>query len=188
MPLQNFVDNSLPTVKAAWLNAIDSFYTTLFASATTAADARTAIDVPPNSRTVSGGAGLAGGGSLAADRTLTLDVGHVNAWTAAQRGTQVALTDGATITPDFAAANNFTVTLGGNRTLANPTNIVAGQSGVIQINQDGTGGRTLAFGSYWKFVGGTAPTLTTTASAMDELVYYVESATKISALLRADVK
>lgn len=43
MPLQNFVDNSLPTIKAAWLNAVDAFYFTLFNSATTAAQARTAL-------------------------------------------------------------------------------------------------------------------------------------------------
>lgn len=43
MPLQNFVDNSLPTIKAAWLNALDSFYTTLFAEATTPAAARAAL-------------------------------------------------------------------------------------------------------------------------------------------------
>lgn len=99
----------------------------------------------------------------------------------AQRGAITALTDGATITPDFSAANNFSVTLGGNRTLANPTNITAGQSGVIVITQDGTGSRTLSFGSYWKFPAGTAPTLTTTASKTDTLVYYCESSTRISA-------
>lgn len=109
-------------------------------------------------------------------------------FTAAQRGTISALTDGATITPDFALANNYSVTLGGNRTLANPTNITAGQSGVIVITQDGTGGRTLAFGSNWKFPSGTAPTLTTTASAVDVLAYYVESATRITARLVGDVK
>ena len=109
-------------------------------------------------------------------------------FTAAQRGTVSALTDGATITPNFATANNFSVTLGGNRTLANPTNLTAGQSGVIVITQDGTGSRTLAYGSYWKFAGGTAPTLTTTASAKDNLVYYVESSTRITAKLIADVK
>jgi len=98
------------------------------------------------------------------------------------------LTDGATITPDFAAANNFSVTLGGNRTLANPTNLVAGQSGVIVITQDGTGSRTLAYGSYFKFSSGTAPTLTTTASAVDVLAYYVESSTRITAKLVTDVK
>jgi hypothetical protein len=106
----------------------------------------------------------------------------------AQRGTITALTDGTTITPNFNNANNFSVTLGGNRTLANPTNLTAGQSGVIVITQDGTGSRTLAYGSNFKFPGGTAPTLTTTASAVDVLAYYVESASRITARLVADVK
>jgi hypothetical protein len=118
----------------------------------------------------------AGGFPLAA-------IAKAQTFTAAQRGTVSALTDGATITPNFATANNFSVTLGGNRTLANPTNLTAGQSGAIAITQDGTGSRTLAFGSYWKFAGGTAPTLTTTASKVDVLVYYVESSTRISAQL-----
>jgi hypothetical protein len=118
--------------------------------------------------------------------TAKLDV--VQTFTVAQRGAVSTLTDGTTITPDFAAANNFSVTLGGNRTLANPTNLTAGQSGVIRIAQDGTGSRTLAYGSYFKFPQGTAPTLTTTASAVDVLCYYVESTTRITARLMADVK
>lgn len=109
-------------------------------------------------------------------------------FTAAQRGAVSALTDGTTITPDFAVANNFSVTLGGNRTLANPSNLTAGQSGIITITQDGTGSRTLAFGSYWKFASGTAPTLTTTASAVDVLAYYVESSTRITARVIGDSK
>lgn len=109
-------------------------------------------------------------------------------FTKSQRGTPVALTDGTTITADFNAGNYFSVTLGGNRTLANPSNQTAGQSGTIVITQDGTGSRTLAYGSYWKFPGGTAPTLTTTASAVDVLVYYVESSTRITAKLLSDVK
>jgi hypothetical protein len=104
-------------------------------------------------------------------------------FTAAQRGTISALTDGATITADFAAANNFSVTLGGSRTLANPSNQTAGQSGCIWITQDGTGSRTLAYGSQWDFTGGTAPTLSTTAAAVDCLVYAVQSSTKITATL-----
>ena len=104
-------------------------------------------------------------------------------YTAAQRGTISALTDGATITADFAVANNFSVTLGGNRTLANPSNQTAGQSGCIWITQDGTGSRTLAYGSQWDFTGGTAPTLSTTAAAVDCLVYAVQSSTKITATL-----
>lgn len=104
-------------------------------------------------------------------------------WTKGQRGEITALTDGATITADFADSNNFSVTLGGNRTLANPSNLTAGQSGCIWITQDGTGSRTLAYGSQWDFTGGTAPTLTTTANAVDCLVYAVQSSTKITATL-----
>jgi len=126
-----------------------------------------------------------------ADRTVTFPdatttlagLSTAQSFTAQQRGAISALTDGATITPDFSLANNFSVTLGGNRTLANPTNLTAGASGCIWITQDGTGSRTLAYGSYWDFTGGTAPTLTTTASARDCLVYSVQSTTQITATL-----
>lgn len=43
MPLQNFVDNNLPTVKAAWLNGVDVLYFTVFASAATVGQALTAL-------------------------------------------------------------------------------------------------------------------------------------------------
>jgi hypothetical protein len=109
-------------------------------------------------------------------------------FTRAQRGGVTALTDGATITADFAVSNNFSVTLGGNRTLANPSNQTAGQSGAITITQDGTGSRTLAYGSNWKFSNGTAPTLTTSANAVDVLVYFCESSSRITARLVSDVK
>jgi hypothetical protein len=99
----------------------------------------------------------------------------------------VPLTDGATITPDFSAGNNFSVTLGGNRTLANPTGLTAGQSGVIYLTQDATGSRTLAYGSSWKFPNGTAPTLTTTANAIDVLVYTVRTTTSIAAQLISNI-
>ncbi len=103
-------------------------------------------------------------------------------YTAAQRGTITTLTDGATVTPDFAASNNYTLTLGGNRTIANPTNLTAGQSGSIFLVQDGTGSRTVSWGSYWDFAGGTAPTLTTTAAAVDRIDYVVRSSTSIHAV------
>ena len=96
------------------------------------------------------------------------------------------LTDGATITPDFSTGNLFTVTLGGNRTLANPTNVVAGQSGAIFLVQDGTGSRTLGFGSHFDFAGGTAPTLTTTASAVDRIDYVVRTTTSIHTVFTAN--
>lgn len=113
--------------------------------------------------------------------TAKLDVAQ--SWTAGQRGEITALTDGATITPDFADSNFFSVTLGGSRTLANPTNIVAGQSGSVFITQDSTGSRTLAYGSYWDFAGGTAPTLSTAANTVDRLDYVVRTSTSIHAVL-----
>lgn len=89
-----------------------------------------------------------------------------------------ALVDAATITPDFASGLNFTVTLGGNRTLANPVNAQPGDSGVIVVTQDGTGGRALAYGSPWKFAGGVTP-LSAAAGAIDVIAYLVVSPTLI---------
>ena len=105
-------------------------------------------------------------------------------FTAGQRGEITTLTSGSTVTPDFADSNNFTLTLGTNVSLANPTNLVAGQSGSIFLVQDGTGNRTITFsGTYWDFAGGTAPTLSTAASAVDRLDYIVRSTTSIHAVV-----
>lgn len=103
-----------------------------------------------------------------------------NTWTAAQRGAVSALTYGATVTPNFDASNNFSLTATGNFTLANPTGtITPGQSGVIVITQDATGGRTISWGTYFKGAGGTKPTLSTAPGAVDVISYYVVSATQI---------
>ena len=126
-----------------------------------------------------------------ADRTFTLPDATTTAaglavaqtFTKAQRGSITTLTSATTVTPDFAASNNFTLTLGHNITLANPSNLTAGQSGAIFLVQDSTGSRTASFGSYWDFPSGTAPTLTITASAVDLLVYVVRSTTSIHAQL-----
>ena len=89
------------------------------------------------------------------------------------------LTSASTVTPDFAASCNFTLTLGTNVTLANPSNVTAGQSGSIFLVQDGTGSRTLTLGSNYDFAGGTAPTLSTAANAVDRLDYIVRTSTSI---------
>ena len=129
---------------------------------------------------------------VSADETKKITVANLitaqaRTFTAAQRGEITTLTDGANISVDLAASNNFVVTLAGNRTLDNPTNIVAGQSGSIFIVQDGTGDRTLAYGSYYDFAGGTAPTLTTgAASAVDRIDYIVRSTTSIHCVFTAN--
>jgi len=99
-----------------------------------------------------------------------------------------ALTDGATITIDMATACHHSVQLGGNRTFAAPSNAAVGQSGSIFIQQDGSGSRTAAFNSVFKFVGGTAPTLTTTALAYDRIDYVVLTSSLIHCAVSLDVK
>lgn len=84
----------------------------------------------------------------------------------------VALTDAATIAVDMSTLLNATVTLGGNRALANPTNMKVGQSGVIRVVQDATGSRTLSYGTAYDFGAAGAPTLQTGANKED-LIFYV---------------
>ena len=74
------------------------------------------------------------------------------------------------------------MTLTGTSTLGAPTNASGGQSGSIFILQDGTGSRTLAYNAVFAFAGGTAPTLTTTASGVDVISFYVSSPTEIQSV------
>ena len=99
-----------------------------------------------------------------------------------------ALSDGSTITIDMATACHHSVTLGGNRTFAAPSNQVVGQAGSIFITQDGTGSRTASFNSAFKFVGGTAPTLTTGAGLTDRIDYIILSSNVIHCAVSLDVK
>lgn len=118
-----------------------------------------------------------------------------------QRGsltTQNSTTGGA-ITLDLANNNYFILSdnagngkLGsdnsGAYTLANPSNIVAGQSGSIFVIQDSSGSRTLGVGTQWHFAGGTAPTLSTGANAVDRIDYVVHTSTAIHAVATLDIK
>jgi len=103
-------------------------------------------------------------------------------WTAGQRGEITALTSAATVTPDMADSNHFSCTMAHNITFANPSNLTAGQTGSIFLTQDGTGSRTASWGSYWDWAAGVAPTLTTTAAAVDRIDYVVRTTTSINAV------
>ena len=92
-------------------------------------------------------------------------------FSATQNFNATTLTDASTIAWDASANQVTSVTLGGNRTLGASTNQVDGGVYVISSIQDGSGSRTLSFDSNYKFTGGTAPTLTTTASARDVIVF-----------------
>ena len=89
----------------------------------------------------------------------------------------VFLVDGPSIPINAAFGNDFRVTLQGNRTLANPTNPVDGQKIIFEIIQDGTGGRTLAYGTAYKFSPSLPqPTLSTALAATDILGFIYSAA------------
>jgi hypothetical protein len=155
-----------------------------------------------NTRQIISGNGLTGGGDLSADRTLAVGAGTgivsnaddvaidkataANVWAATSNkvltsdiiftaADPVTLTDAATIAVDMATFLNAKVTIAGNRTLGAPSNVKNGQSGCIEIIQDGTGSRTLAYHADWLFAGGTDPVLSTAAGTKDLLFYQVLS-------------
>jgi hypothetical protein len=162
----------------------DSTSSTSTSTAATPNAVKSAYDLANAALPKTGGT-MTGAITFAAGQTITgygaIDTAQT--WTKGQRAEVTALTDAATIAVDFADSNNFSVTLGGNRTLGNPSNQVAGQSGSIFVTQDGTGGRTLAYSSDWEFAGATAPTLSTAASAVDRIDYIVRASGSIHAVL-----
>ena len=108
---------------------------------------------------------------------------NAHTYAKAQRSRVESVTVGAAnVTIDLANTNVFNLTLGTNSNLNRPSNITVGQAGTIFVSQDGTGSRTLSYSSVWDFVGGTAPTLTTTASAVDRIDYVVFSTSRIQAV------
>ena len=180
------------TVSTAELNTLDGFTgdkddliyaKDLKATGVTATEFDYLDNVTSNIQTQLNAKGV-GDVTLAGAQSFT----GVKTFNAAAVGEVTALTDGATIATDLALSNNFSVTLGGNRTLGQPTNQAVGQSGSYFITQDGTGSRTLAYHADFKWVGGTAPTLSTAANAVDRIDYVVAAANKIHAVASLDVK
>lgn len=110
MALQNFVDGQTPLIGATWLNKIDAFYTTLFNSAITAAQALTALGA------TSVGTALFQAATAAAARA---------AITAAASGANTDIT--SLSSPALAAATATTQTGTDSSTKVATTAFVAGQ-------------------------------------------------------------
>lgn len=95
-----------------------------------------------------------------------------NAFTSSQGGPSAALTDGTTITWDASSIQLATLTINGNRTLANPTNLSAKTYALI-VTQGSGGNHTLAYGSAFLWAGGSgsAFVLSTTSGAIDVVTW-----------------
>ena len=91
----------------------------------------------------------------------------------------VSLSAATSLALNLSTGNDFAVTLTGDSTLENPSNAKIGQCGTIRLIQDGTGNHTFSFGDAYNFAGGTAPTNTKTAAAVDLLIYKVREVSSV---------
>lgn len=107
-------------------------------------------------------------GSALVDATVTTakinDAAITQAKVAYAVGT---LTDAPTISWNLNGNQIAVVTLGGNRTLANPTNKTNGSVYILVVKQDATGNRTLSFSPDYKFPYGDTPNLANNVNRVD---------------------
>jgi hypothetical protein len=89
----------------------------------------------------------------------------------------VTLTDAASIIVDGSLGAVYKVTLGGNRTLANPTNLVPGAIYSFMFTQDATGSRSLTFGSSYHFPSGISTPALSSAAGVTDAAQFVSDGT-----------
>lgn len=99
--------------------------------------------------------------------TGALDTTQVNGWSGQQYFDSTTLTFSSNISWDLNLNQVTELTLTGDATLNNPTNIQNGSTYILHVVQDGTGTHSLSFGSNYKFVGDAAPTISPTANYRD---------------------
>jgi len=102
---------------------------------------------------------------------IGLAILNTNTWLQQQGFGTVTLTDAATITWNAQTQQVAKVTLGGNRTLGAPSNLVDGFTYILRVIQDGSGSRTLAYNAVFKWPSGVAPVLSTGVAAIDVLTF-----------------
>ena len=124
--------------------------------------------------------------STIATDVYTVDLGASGTVTAGGFvGTPQALTDAATITYDLADGHNAKVTLTADRTLALPSNLAEGASGVLTITQDGTGGHALALAPGWFSLEGAASSISTLGPGdQAQIDWYATSSTRVNAKIK----
>lgn len=113
------------------------------------------------------------------DTNKALTASNLNDYVAVQTLTS----SGGSVAFNMALGVNSKHTLTENTTLAAPSNIRAGSSGIMEIIQHASSAKTLAFNSVWKFAGGSAPSISTGLSAKDVLGWYSPDGTNLYAAL-----
>lgn len=149
---------SIGTVTTGTWNATDIAVAHGGTGASTASAARTNL-------------GVAIGSDVQAFDADTAKTDVAQEFTAAQNFNATTLTFNATQSWDVQTDQVTSVTLTNNVTFSAPTNMKDGGFYSITVIQDGTGSRTGSWNAVFKWAAGTAPTLTTTASAKDIFVF-----------------
>lgn len=98
--------------------------------------------------------------------------------------TRQVIADAATINWNVDLGSVMQVTLGGNRTMAAPTNHVAGGTYTAIINQGTPGNRTMTWNSVFKFAGG-SKTLSTAANSVDVATFVSDGINLYGQLIKA---
>jgi hypothetical protein len=93
------------------------------------------------------------------------------------------LADAATVNWNVDQGATAQVTLGGDRTIASPTNIVAGGTYTLIVKQDATGNRVATWGAAYKFEGG-SKSLSTAPNAVDVATFISDGTTLWGTLLK----
>jgi hypothetical protein len=149
-------------------------------AANTALSSGTAAQTTANTALASGNAALTG---LSSKYNVT--GGPITGTVTAQSqtiGTSTYINSSGTCILNFGAGNNFEVVLTNTSLFGVPVNASGGQTGTIILRQDSVGSRLLTYSGAWSFPSNTAPTLTTTASGVDLLAFYVVNSNRINAV------
>ena len=181
--------DTLPITAGGTGRATSTTAYALLAAGTTA----TGVQQTLASAGTSGQALLSGGASaLPAWGTLTVSNGGTNATTVQGARASLGFTALAALTSssnataiDMAASVNFSLAMTEDTKIGNPTNAPLGQQGIIVVTQNAGAAKLLTYDTHWiEEATGAAPSMSTTLSAVNMLVYRVVSSTKVFYSLR----
>ena len=115
------------------------------------------------------------GSAVGTTPAIHIDENQVVKFDAGIQEESTALTSGTTVALDLNLGTVFTLTLAHNLGTFNWTNPAASgyaSSFVLKVKQDGTGSRTISWPAAVDWAAGTAPTISTSANAVDVFAFF----------------